>query len=440
VAATFAALASTFRDFGITEYLVQEHEVTAQVVRVAFGVNLVVSWLMAALLLVSSGWIGEFYGSAEMVSVMWVQAINFVLIPFGAITLAWYRRQLDFKPIFLASLISGVVSSVVAVGLAWRGAGVMSLAWSGLAGVAVTVLVALFFRPRWFPRLPSLRGASRVVHFGKFASGVYIFGQIGKSAPELVIGRAAGLASAGMFSRANGVVELFNRLVLAAFMPVALPYLADLRRSEGTVLPGMQRMTAVLTGVGWPFLGVLALAAYPAVRIMYGSQWIDAVPVAQVLCLVGIVELLFRPAKHAFFALGMAKEANTWQMVVQGLRVVGLLGVLHSGLMGASIGLLMGALLGAVFTQWYLGRHLGVTLADTLSGARVSGVVTGLALLPYVLLTLAMPVSEQNYLRHALMGVPMAVLAWLMAIRWLRHPLWPLIDAAARRMHAKLLR
>lgn len=50
VAAVFAAFASTFRDFGVAEYLIQENELDAEKIRAALTVNIAISWAMALLL------------------------------------------------------------------------------------------------------------------------------------------------------------------------------------------------------------------------------------------------------------------------------------------------------------------------------------------------------------------------------------------------------
>ena len=54
VAAVFTALASNFRNFGITEYLIQERELLPGTIRAAFAVNICVSWTMGILLLAAS--------------------------------------------------------------------------------------------------------------------------------------------------------------------------------------------------------------------------------------------------------------------------------------------------------------------------------------------------------------------------------------------------
>src|SRR5438105_6844154 len=176
VAAVFAGLASTFRDFGVAEYLIQEEDLNAERIRAALAVNIIISWSMAVLLFLGAPLAASFYRTPGIADVMRVQAFNFVLIPFGAVTMAYFRRELNFRPIFMAGLLGNTTAFVVSVACAVRGMGYMSLAWSSLAGVAVTVGVSVWFRPADFPRWPGLAGVGRVVQFGKHATGIYLFG------------------------------------------------------------------------------------------------------------------------------------------------------------------------------------------------------------------------------------------------------------------------
>lgn len=438
VAAVFAALASTFRDFGVAEYLIQKKEVTHADLRASFMVNLLVSWFIGLVLLAASPWVGRFYEQPGVGEVMRVQAMNFALIPLGAVTLAWHRREMNFKPIFAAGIASGMASFAVAVGLALAGFGFMSLAWSSFAGVAVTVLVAALTRPSWFPRWPNWQGVGDVFKFGKYASGTFVAFQLGKGAPEMVIGKAAGMAEVGMFSRSAGLVEMFNRLVIQAVSPVCLPFLANGVRRDGTVVPSLVQTTMLVTGVGWPFLAFLGLAAFPAIRLMYGPQWTAAVPVAQVLCVVAAVELLFRFGNHALFSLGLARQANTLQFTVQGLRVAGLMAVIPYGLLGAAAGLAVAALLGAVVAQRTLAHHAGLRLPDVVRAAWPSLQLTGLAVLPFMAWVLWQPPAEENFVLLGAGGGLLTAVAWLVAARWLRHPVWPEVMRVATAVRARL--
>jgi O-antigen/teichoic acid export membrane protein len=440
VAAVFAALASSFRDFGVGEYLIQEKELTPDAIRAAFTVNIAVSWLMAALLMLLAPVAAEFYRSPGITNVIRVQAFNFLLIPFGAVTMAWFRREMNFVPILIAGLVGNSTSFVVSVGLATHGFGYMSLAWASLAGVIVTVATSLWFRPATFPRWPGFTGIRRVVDFGKFASGIYIFGQLGKGAPEMIIGRAQDMAAVGMFSRAYGLIEIFNRLVLKAVLPVCLPYFARSVRDEGTPLKGLLRATAYLTAIGWPFLAFVCAAAYSAVRLLYGAQWMHAIALAQVLCAAAAVELIYCTAKEAMLSLGKAKESNELQMLIQGMRILGLLAVVPFGLTGACWGLLAAAVLGALASHLYLRRVIGLRLSDMLMAVWRSAAVTLVSVLPLFLWTQWMPFSEDNYIRLGAAGAAVVAILWLFSMRWFAHPLWTEMQPAAAAALQKLRR
>lgn len=424
VAAVFAALASTFRDFGVAEYLIQEKSVTAETLRAALLVNIVISWTMAGALFTAAPFAARFYGTSGVADVMRVQSISFLLIPFGAITMAWFRREMNFRPNLIAGIVSSVVGFAVSVTMALMGYGYMSLAWASVAGVSATVLVSIVLRPPWFPRWPAVKGVMRVIHFGKFATFIYVFGQAGRGAPELIIGRSSGMAGVGMFSRAAGLVEIFNLLVLRAVMPVCLPYLATGVRAQGSALPALRTMISYLTAVGWPFLLFLGLAAYPAIRMLYGTQWMAAVPIAQILCGAAAIELLFSSFRDALLALGKPRQAAIKQGLVQALRVLGLLAAIPFGLAGAAWGLLFASIGGLLVSQWFLSRHAGLTWRDLWEGTRVSLLATALSTAPAAALLLWMPPDETNYILLGVGGGVATALIWLGTLRVLDHPLW----------------
>jgi len=438
VASVFAALGSTFRDFGVAEYLIQKKEVEAKDLRACFAVNLVASGLVGLLLLAFAPLVGSFYGDPGVGNVMRVQALNFFLIPFGAVTLAWFRREMDFTPIFHASMASSLIQFVVSVWLAVRGHGYMALAWGSFAGVAITVLVAMWHRPKWFPRWPGLAGTKDVVHFGKFASGVFVAGQLSNGAPELTIGKLSGLADAGLYSRAVGVISMFERLIGQAVAPVCLPYLARGVREQGTVVPSLVLTTTLVTGVGWPFVFFLFLSAYPAVRIMYGPQWMAAVPVAQVLCCALAVEMIFRFVNQALFSLGKPREANRLQFTQLGIRLLGLGLVVPYGLMGAAFGLLLAACLGAFVSAHALRRAAGYNWGHIWAACRKSAAVAVLACAPYAVVAAAWAASEANFVRHFLLGAALTGLAWVLAIWGTGHPMWGEVVNVARGVRSRL--
>lgn len=438
IAAVFTALASAFRNFGIVEYLIQEKNLTHDTIRVALGVNIVVSWTIGGMLFVLAEPLAEFFRHPAVADVIHVQVLSFLAIPFGAIAMAWYRRELDMRPVFVAGVVANSVQFVVSVGLALNGYSYMSLAWAGLAGVLSTVAVAIAFRPAGFPRMPTLRGWRRVFHFGKHASGIYMFGQLGNGAPEMVIGRAEDPVSVALFGRANALVELFNRLVVNAVWPVVLPYFARAERENGDVKSAYLGGVGHLTVLSWPLLICMGLLTYSAIRIIYGPQWSESVLPAKVLCAAAAVGVTYHLTKDTLLAKGLVKQSNVLQIATVGLRVAGLLLVVPFGLIGACWGLLAATIASAVLSHLALRRHIGLRLAEVVSHCWPSLRMALLANLPVAVLAVWVPPSEGNYLSLAVAGGVLFLACYAGLMHRAQHPLWlealRLLSAGWRRL------
>ena len=437
VAAVFASVASTFRDFGVAEYLIQEKELSPEKIRAALAVNIAISWFMGFLLFIAAPLTANFYGVAGIADVMRVQAFNFLLIPFGAVTMANFRRELDFRPLFVASVLSNLTTFAVGTACALQGLGYMSLAWSSLAGVLVTVGTSIWFRPAHFPKWPGLKGIGSVIHFGKFASGIYIFGQIGKGAPEMIIGRAQDMVGVALFSRSSGLIEIFNRTVLRAVMPVCLPYFAKSSRERGGIAQGYLLSIAYLSVIGWPFLAFMAAGAYAAVRLVYGLQWMASVPLAQILCAAGAVELIHYLAKEALMAGGDVKQSNTLQIVIQTCRIASVLAVIPLGLVGACWGLLIAAVVGLIYSQISLSRAIGLQLHDVLETCLPSFYITVISVGPVAAWVAVVGLNENNYLLFSYGGGCVTTVLWLLAVRLFHHPIWNEVSSLSQKLILK---
>lgn len=424
VAAVFAAIASTFRDFGVAEYLIQEKELKPEHIRSSLTANIALSWTMALLLFFLSPFAADFYKTPGVADVMRVQAFSFLLIPFGAVTTACFRRDLNFKPIFIGGVLANIVSFSVSISCAYAGLSYMSLAWSSLAGVVVTVLTSLWYRPRDFPKWPGIKGIRQVIQFGKIASIIYIVGQLAKGAPDLIIGRTLNMADVAIFSRGGGLVELFHRTFLKAIVPVCLPYFSKKSREHGSVVTGYLTSVSYITIVGWPFLAVLAALAYPAIRIVYGPQWIESVPIARVLCFAGAIELVHYLAKEVLIAVQEIKRSNALQFGNFCARVVGLFAAVQFGLLGAAYGILIATMIGVALAQWHLKIATELKVLQLSRILFPSFVVTTIVATPIIGIVYLANLNEDNYLFYFVVCGMSAVVIWIASIWFIKHPLW----------------
>ena len=115
VASVFVGLGHLLREFGINNYIVQEKDLTTDRIRAAFTLNLLFGWSIALILYFTRTPIGSFYESEAVREVIGLLCINFLLVPIGAITFAYIRREMRFHHTLIIQVASALASSATGI-------------------------------------------------------------------------------------------------------------------------------------------------------------------------------------------------------------------------------------------------------------------------------------------------------------------------------------
>jgi len=87
------AILHAIRDFGLGRYLLKEPILTDDKIRTVFGVAILISWSLGAIIFVFRGQAAEFYRERQIAEILGWLSVNFVFLPFGQPALALMRRE-----------------------------------------------------------------------------------------------------------------------------------------------------------------------------------------------------------------------------------------------------------------------------------------------------------------------------------------------------------
>lgn len=288
VAAGLMAIVGVFRDLGVSSYIVRENELNAARLGTCYGIALMSSWLLAAIIAAIAPAVAGFYAEPGLRDVMFVLALNLLMIPLNSTRLALLRRERRFDTLFYVDLASSLACNVVTIGLAVAGASYMALAWGTLAAVATTVIATqLVWRDQ--PRIRVAWTAWReVVAFGGYATGVGIVTNLMANLPEMLVGKLLGLHYAGVLSRAQGLLRSRRLLVIGALDAVIFAVASQKHRDGGALASDYLRAMRYTSAVAWPFFCFLGLMAYPVVRVLFGKHWDDSAALLEIIAINGL--------------------------------------------------------------------------------------------------------------------------------------------------------
>lgn len=434
VAMAAVGLVGVLRDFGVNRYLIQEKDLTEARLRTAFGLMLATSWGLGALLYAASGTIADFYGEPDLAEVLDLICIAFVVMPFGSAAHALLSREMRFGALYLIAVPPAVAGAAASVGLALAGWSHMSLAWGAVLSSLLTSLAALAWRRDVARLTPSLAEWRRVLSFGGWATAASALGQMAVRAPDLVVGRMLGLGAAGLYGKAVGIADVFQLQVMSAVDPVALTAVARAVRSGQEVRPPYLRAVACVTGLGWPFYAFVVLMAFPIVRLLFGPQWDDIVPLVQLLCLSRMVRLLVPITGPVLTGYGRVRRLFAVEVAVQAVSLPLLVaGALH-GLVAVAALRLVSAVVLVALHQRALSGLIGVSGGDTLRMALPALPVTALAMAGPTVVALIYGLRPEEILLPLVLGALSWGAGWLAGILVMRHPLADEVHAAAARL------
>ncbi len=157
VAAAAISLAHVLREFGIGRYIIQETDLTDTRLSTAALVGFAISLTIAAAIFFARGVFADYYRDPALAGILGILALNFLIIPFSAPTLALLSRDLRFDTLFRISLASSIVLAAVAITLAFAGYSYWALAWASVAGNVTTFLLCLPHTPRRIWLQPGLQ-------------------------------------------------------------------------------------------------------------------------------------------------------------------------------------------------------------------------------------------------------------------------------------------
>lgn len=423
IGAVIVSFSHIVRDMGVSNYVIQERELTTDRIRSAQAIVWITSWCLALLLVVFSGWAGRFYAEPGVALTMQVLAISFLLLPVGAVTVALLTRDMAFGQLFIINICSTFVQASTGILLAWAGFGFISLAWSAVAGASISALGSIMCRRSGQPWLPGLREWRRVFAAGSKLSGTSMFHEFGLGGPELVAGRTLGFEAVAYYSRGFGAAMMVLRALVDSLLPVAIPYFASQSRSEQDMKSPYLHGIAYMSVLALPAFACLAVMAKPVILFLYGWQWIDAVIPLQIVCAGLGCLAVTNVAGSLLVGSGEIGTSFRMQAIFQPCKVLLVaLGAPYFGLTGVAAGVAIADVSLAICGFVMANRLLGVTAGEFARWILPSiGVAFGAALVSWVTLRVLGPL-EPVVFQIVVAGLG-AVIGWVLGLILTHHPI-----------------
>jgi O-antigen/teichoic acid export membrane protein len=405
-------------DLGFAAYIVQVDKSDQRMLSTAFWFSLGAGGALCAALFALAPLLAAAFHDGEVTVVLQALSLWVIFTAAGSVPMALLRRDMRFGVLAGQGAVAAAVAQVVAMVMAFTGAGVWALVAQSLVAPAITTVLA-WITSRWRPTLAFSRADFRVMGaFGGQVLGVEFVAMLRAWGEAIVISAALGIGAFGYMTIAQRLVQVVQDLTGSAIVPVTQVAFAKIRDEKDRLLAAYLRaLRLTYFALSLP-LTMLAVAAPLVVPLVFGRGWDQSYPVAQILALAGILSVGAWLDHGLFYGVGRPGTWFVYALIIDGITFGTTAVLAHLGLVTVAWGFL-GVCVVATVSRWFLttrvlrtrvrivaGPFLFVVVAVVFSGAAGWAVRIAAGALPpwLALLLIGMAVTAVHLLATRLLA------------------------------------
>lgn len=415
------AIGQVLRDFGLSLYLVKEKDISDEKVQGCFTISIFICWSLALVYFFSAPYIGEFFQKESIVTLTKILAFNFLIIPFGTFTLSLLKRRMQFDKIMYIDVSSSVISAISSIVLIMAYKTVEVLALASVLGTVTTVLFT-FKYTTWRYFKINFSKLVEIAKFSGFVSGANILNELRNIIPEFLIGRLSSLEDVAFLSKANGVINLFSKLLSGAIAPVLQPYLAKIHNESGNIEKNIYQVTHYMLAFQWPFCSFVYVFSEEIILLLYGHQWEVVIPLIKICCILFFIDGLAVLGVQMLNSVGDVKYVLRLSLIATLLRILFVILFIDFGLYSLLLSFLVLAVIRVVLLLNRYKSFLNVSFRKLFVVYRLNAGIALSTLLACYLCHVSLNSVTSNIL---ILGVSSLVftLTWLFSLTLFKHPL-----------------
>jgi len=301
------SIADQFRDLGLSTVTVQREAITHDEISNLFWINVAAGVSIALFICGVSPLIAGYYKEPRLVVPTCLLATNFVWGGLMVQHQALLTRQLKLGYTSAVRLASSVVSTTLAVTLAWKGFGYWALVWREFTR-CVVLAVGMWWVLPWRPSLPSRdTRVVKLLAFGAHLSLANIVATIGGSMDRFLLGRWWGAAPTAMYRQAFQLLVLPMEQILGPVYQVTQPGLSMLQSEAARFRNFYKKVLTVACVATMPISLFVAVHSAEITRTVLGRRWADAAPLLFILSLSTFIKQPVGSTAFVLIAQGRSK-------------------------------------------------------------------------------------------------------------------------------------
>lgn len=356
----FMLLAESVVTNGFAQALIQKsHKMTENDASTIFYVNFIWGVCMYALLFLVAPAIANFYQEPLLVDISRVLFLVILINSLSVVVRAKLTINIDFKSQAIAGTFATVLSSIVALYLAFEGYGLWALVWLILSK-AIFLNIGLWFFCHWHPKfIFSLESFKELFKFGSNLMLAGLGATLLNNLYIALIGRYFNATNVGYFTQATNLSSFLSGFITSTLQGVTYPIMTSIKEDRSRLIDVYKQLISITMIVSLPLLVGFAAIANDFILLFLGNEWLPTVPVLIALCLARAMTPISAINMNILNALGRSDlflkvDLSKYPMVLAGFFIG-----INYGIEGVAWAMVITTFLSFFVNAYFPGKFFG---------------------------------------------------------------------------------
>lgn len=285
----FIAIFNAIVDSGFSNALIRKQDATDTDYSTVFYTNLLLSIVLAAVFFFCAKPISVFFERPELVSLTQVMSCIVIINALSLVQRVRTTKAIDFKTQTKITIISSIGSGVIGIAMAYMGYGVWALVGQQISNQLFTTLLFWLYN-KWMPKLVfSWVSFKEMWAFGSKLLVSVLIDTAWKEIYQIVIGKCYSPATLGLYTRAKQFADLCSSNLTSVVHRVSYPVLSSIQDDRDRLRSAYQRIIKTTMLPTFVLMLGVAACAESMIYVLIGEQWLECVPMLQIICTYGML-------------------------------------------------------------------------------------------------------------------------------------------------------
>lgn len=358
----FVMISQILIDGGFGNALIQQKKITTVDCSTVFYTNIAVAIACYVALFFGADAIASFYDQSSLAQLIKVLGLVVVIDAFGVVQNNLLMKEVDFKRITIVKVGAALVSSVIAIVVAIYGFGIWSLVVQYVVN-SIMKSTLLWIMSSWRPILAYSKSSFKTLfNYGSKLLLASVLSEAYRNLQVLIIGKYFPKAEVGYYSQAKHLQDVPVTSIMTVVNQVTFPIFSKLQDDKEQLKRGLSRSVKILTFLNFPLMMCLVIMAEPIFRLLFGEQWLPAVPYFQWLCGgFGLLLVIHNTNISAIKAVGKSDTVLYLEIIKKVLGLGMIFGFIYcgSGAMSIMWALAINSLIEFFLNGYFTGKYTG---------------------------------------------------------------------------------